>query len=167
MRSRGGDVAFYGLLVCVAAAAVALSVVPLHNSSPATPAGGSATAGHTTTVTPTRPRPTAAKHARAAKARPPARLAPLAVDAARGRSWIVLRAGSAAGPVLYRGILEQGRRVQVRRKVVWMQVGAPGSVDVSIGRRHLALDRAVLTGVIVTAKGVAAAQPGSVPVVGS
>ncbi|MGH2935419.1 MAG: hypothetical protein ACRDL2_13030 [Gaiellaceae bacterium] len=168
MRQRGGDVAFYGLLVCVTAAAIALSVLPLHRSSPSTSASGvtastaplTSTARHAGSARGT-------KHAHASAART-ARPAPaLTVDATRGRSWVVIRARSSVGPVLYRGILEQGHRVRVRRRIVWAQVGAVGNVDVRIGRRRIELGRDALTGVVVTAQGAQPAQPGSVGVVGS
>ena len=167
MRHRSGDVAFYGLLVCVIAAAIALSVLPFHRRSPSTAASG--VTASTAPVTSTAGQAGAtrgAKHGHAA-ARPLRPAPTLTVTAARGPSWVVIRAGSAAGPVLYRGILEQGHRVRVRRKIVWAQVGAVGNVDVWIGRRPIQLGRAALTGAVVTVHGAAAAQSGSVGVIGS
>jgi len=169
MRPRGGDVAFYGLLVCIAAVAVTLSLLPLHRSSPSPSAAGvTASTGHaaSTNESPARPAK-ATRHAHAAAARR-ARVAPvITVEAARGRSWLVVRAGSSVGRVLYRGILEQGHRLRLRRRIVWAQVGAVGNVDVRIGRRRVKLGRAALTGVMLTAQSAAAAQPRSVGIIGS
>ena len=169
MRSRSGDVAFYGLLVCVTAAAITLSVLPLHRSSSSTSAAGvTAATGHAAnTIGNPAGAAKATRHVHAAAARQARVLPVVTVEAARGRSWVVVRAGSSVGPVLYRGILEQGDRILVRRRILWAQVGAVANVDVRIGRRRVELGRAALTGVVLTAQGAAAAQPGSVGVIGS
>jgi hypothetical protein len=88
------------------------------------------------------------------------------VDAVRGPSWVVIRARY-SGPVLYRGILVQGHRITVRGKAVWAQIGAVGNVDVRFRRSLVRLGHAALTGVILTAQGPVATQPGSAGIVGS
>ena len=171
MRGRAGDVAFYGLLMCVAAAAVVLSILPLHHRSPSTgaityPVAPSARS----TSTQTDRAATDAKGAagaRAAKARA-ARAAPLTtITATRGPSWVVVRDRSAVGPVLYRGILEQGHRIRLRRPPVWAQVGAAQNVDVRVSGRRIPLGGAALTGVVLTAQGALPAQQGAPGIIGS
>jgi hypothetical protein len=76
-------------------------------------------------ITPKRPAP----------ARPsrPRRRALLTLTAARGRCWLLVRIGSSAGRTIYEQTLEQGQTVRFGlRKLLWIRVGAPGSIDAAI-----------------------------------
>jgi hypothetical protein len=166
MKPRGGNVVFYGLLVCVVAAAIALSVIPLQRNSPSANAVTSPPYATRTTSSGARPAAGTAPTRPAKQRSVPAR--PLTtISATRGPSWVVVRARSAVGQVLYRGVLEQGHRIRVRRALVWAQVGAVQNVDVRVRSRHIALGRAALTGVLLTTQGALPAQPGAPGIIGS
>jgi hypothetical protein len=94
---------------------------PHHGSSrPEHPA-----AARASLVRPLAPRTHATPPAPTASARP----ARLDVVAARGASWLVVRSGSARGPVLFAGILARGRSVHFRKPGLWLQLGAASNVE--------------------------------------
>jgi hypothetical protein len=72
--------------------------------------------------------------------RTPAPAAParnLTITATRGECWLEVRAASAAGAVLYRGLLRRGRTAQFDVPAVWVTFGASQNVDVRVaGRRR-------------------------------
>jgi hypothetical protein len=49
-----------------------------------------------------------------------------------GRSWVEVRAGSAAGNQIFGGMLEAGQERVFRELPVWIQLGAPESVSVAV-----------------------------------
>jgi cytoskeleton protein RodZ len=55
------------------------------------------------------------------------------ISAARGRSWLLVRAGGPSGTVLYEGILEQGqtKRFQLRPRL-WVRMGRPSALDITL-----------------------------------
>ncbi len=54
--------------------------------------------------------------------------------ATRGRVWLLVRSGGATGRVLFTGFLEQGKTFPVSVTTpVWIRVGAPWNLDVSLG----------------------------------
>jgi len=55
------------------------------------------------------------------------------ISAARGRSWLLVRAGGPSGTVLYEGILEQGQtmRFQLRPRL-WVRMGRPSALDITL-----------------------------------
>jgi cytoskeletal protein RodZ len=57
------------------------------------------------------------------------------VVASRGSSWLWVRSGGAAGPTVYQGTLEQGRKLSVSLKhgAVWIRIGDPPSIDLRLG----------------------------------
>jgi hypothetical protein len=58
------------------------------------------------------------------------------LNAARGRSWIVVRVGSANGKVLYVGILEQGKTLRFGvTQNLWVRMGRPSQLDVRLAGR--------------------------------
>jgi hypothetical protein len=57
---------------------------------------------------------------------------PLVIHAAGGQCWLQVRRGSATGPVLYEGMLEQGKMLSFAPKV-WVRLGAPWNVAVHRG----------------------------------
>ena len=74
------------------------------------------------------------------------------VAAVRGDCWVSLRRDSAAGEVLFEGLLVQGRRARVRGDRIFVRLGAGENVRVTVGGKP----RAVPTGladVVVEASG--------------
>jgi hypothetical protein len=78
--------------------------------------------------------------------RPPARVSRssparshsgLVIRAARGDCWLEARSLSAAGPVLFRGLLRRGRTARFRAQTIWVEFGAGDSVNVLVnGQRQ-------------------------------
>ena len=55
------------------------------------------------------------------------------ISAARGRSWLLVRAGGRHGTVLYEGILEQGQTKSFQlRPRLWVRMGRPSALDVTL-----------------------------------
>ena len=160
MRRRG-DVAFYGLLAsaCIAAAALALWTQERHHARQ--PSTRRQTTVAAATVAPAN-RDSVEDHAR----RLPHRVdRTLSIQASRGRSWIVIRARSSRGPVLYQGILEKGGVVEEHGTAFWAEVGAVANVDVRLDRKAVRLGRSALGGVLLAAGGVrppAASSPSGI-----
>ncbi len=138
--------AVLGVLIAVAVAS-ALSG-PSSSPRPATGAGRPASLNHTT--------PSPGTASRTAPPRPA--LTRMAAVAARGPCWILVRAGSATGPIVYQGTLQKGSAVRLTRRRLWVRLGAPSSLDLRINGRLIS----GLTGVspvnlLLTPRGVIAA----------
>jgi len=67
----------------------------------------------------------------------PVRPAALVLSATRGDCWLLVRRGSATGPVLYEGTLRQGSTVRFAAPHVWVRLGAPGMVDAHRGAKRI------------------------------
>jgi cytoskeleton protein RodZ len=104
--------------------------------------GGSSTPNHPARapVAPT------AAHADAAKAKthaPPAaavaaKPVSAVIRAARGRSWLLVRAGGPSGTKLYEGVLEQGTTMRFPVTTqLWVRMGRPWVVDIRVGSRSI------------------------------
>ncbi len=76
-----------------------------------------------------------------------------ALRAARGDCWIAVRAGSAAGRVLYEGVLPTRKSVRFRARRLWVRLGAPLNLDATLGGRAVGLPTGV-SDVVVTPTGV-------------
>ena len=77
---------------------------------------------------------TAARRNEAASAKPAATAKPtLVIAAARGASWLEVRAGDSAGEELYFGTLADGETTRFDRLPVWVRLGASESVDIQLG----------------------------------
>jgi hypothetical protein len=73
-----------------------------------------------------------------AAASAPARATNLLLKASRGDCWVIVRAGSAAGPVLYEDTLQRGRTLRVPlHTTLWVRFGAGRNVDAWVGGRAL------------------------------
>jgi hypothetical protein len=59
-------------------------------------------------------------------------LARFAVSATRGDSWVMVRAGSIRGRVLFAGNLAKGRTLRLERAKLWVRLGAATNLDVSV-----------------------------------
>jgi cytoskeleton protein RodZ len=55
------------------------------------------------------------------------------ISAARGRCWLLVRAGGPNGKLLFEGVLEQGqaKRFQVQSRL-WMRMGRPSALDITL-----------------------------------
>jgi cytoskeletal protein RodZ len=55
------------------------------------------------------------------------------INAARGRCWLLVRAGGPNGKLLFEGVLEQGqaKRFQVRSRL-WVRMGRPSALDITL-----------------------------------
>lgn len=67
----------------------------------------------------------------------------LVLAAARGDCWLLVRAGSERGPVLYEGILRRGGSLLFVRRFLWIRMGAPWNVNARLNGRllHVPLSR--------------------------
>jgi hypothetical protein len=109
-------------------------------------------------------RPAAARQRPRSATRPPRRAAPprkavppLLIVATRGPSWVLVRRGSASGPVLYEGVLGGGKTLRLPPKAVYLRAGVASNLDVRFGSRRAELPCYAADGTIVT-------QDGTVPV---
>jgi cytoskeletal protein RodZ len=103
----------------------------------------------TTSAPETSPTTTEAK-----KTRKP-RLARLVLTAVQGDCWLAVRAGGAQGEQIYTGTLEQGQRLPVTRKRIWIQLGQPAALKVVLNGFRVAdfpSDSGAI--VVVTASGI-------------
>jgi hypothetical protein len=56
------------------------------------------------------------------------------ISTTRGRCWLSIRTGGPKGPVVYEGVLEQGKSLHFALgRSLWVRMGRPDSVDVSVG----------------------------------
>jgi cytoskeleton protein RodZ len=94
------------------------------------PASRAAATTQPRTVTRPKPKPAVA----APTPKPPR----LVVKASRGDCWLLVRSGSADGPVLYENILHEGRSVRFAvRRAVWVRFGNGSNVDAWLRGRPL------------------------------
>ena len=63
----------------------------------------------------------------------------LVVVAVRGDCWVSLRRESAAGEVLFEGLLTRGRRAQVRGGRIFVRLGAAANVDLTVAGKRRAI----------------------------
>jgi transcriptional regulator with XRE-family HTH domain len=77
-----------------------------------------------------KPKRRSAPQTRAAKVAP--RRARLQIVASRGESWVMVRANSARGRVLFAGTLRQGRSLRVQRARLWLRLGAASNVELRV-----------------------------------
>lgn len=128
---RGVLVALAAILV-VGAAVAGLAAWRLGGSS--TPPAGNATPPSSAGSVPVAaPPPKATKPAVVSKA-------PVftSISAARGRCWLLVRAGGANGKVLFEGILEQGQAKRFRFTTkLWLRMGRPSALDISVAGKPI------------------------------
>lgn len=78
----------------------------------------------------------------------------IVVRAARGPCWLLARAGSARGEILFEGTLAQGRSLTLSRDRVWLRLGAPANVQISVNGEAVQGVSSGTTDLIATAAGV-------------
>jgi hypothetical protein len=60
------------------------------------------------------------------------------ISATRGRSWLSIRTGGPNGQILFQGVLEQGKTLRYSlAHRIWVRMGRPGNVDISLGAHHV------------------------------
>jgi transcriptional regulator with XRE-family HTH domain len=138
-----------GLLLTAALAVLALGVWWLGRSSPTTVRAAAPTLRHAappTTHVAAPPR-VVAVHRAAPK---------LALTAARGPCWLLVRRGSATGPTVEEATLQPGRTIEFGLKQpLWIRLGAPWNVDASLGGRAVTASLPARIGdVLVSWRGV-------------
>lgn len=78
--------------------------------------------------------------------------------AARGNCWLLVRNGGATGAVLYERTLQQGAAVRLRLgSGLWVRMGAPWNLDLSVAGRRIAQLPSAPANVAVSKSGIAAA----------
>jgi helix-turn-helix protein/uncharacterized protein DUF4115 len=88
------------------------------------------------------------------------RLARFVLTAARGDCWIRVRAGSAAGELLYQGTLEQGQTQRFTKwKRLFIELGLAASLDAKLNGRRVENLPDEPSIVVVTSKGVRVVPP--------
>lgn len=89
--------------------------------------------------------------------------ATLVITAARGPSWLEVRAGDSTGEQLYFGTLEEAASTEFERLPVWVALGAAESVDVWLGGssvQSLPIGENGIVQFVASAEGVTAASQG-------
>jgi hypothetical protein len=79
----------------------------------------------------------------------------LSLKAARGRCWIDAHLDSASGRVVYIGTLAQGTTIRLSlRQPLWIRLGAPSTLDASIGGKPVTDLPTQTASLIVTKTGI-------------
>ena len=92
--------------------------------------------------------------ARPRPASPVARRPRVVLRASGGDCWVAVRLGSESGPLLYEHLLGPGQAVSFARAPLWMRVGAPGSLVLTVDGRRTPLPAAGPVNVLVARSGV-------------
>jgi cytoskeletal protein RodZ len=80
------------------------------------------------------------------------------ISAARGRCWLLIRTGSPTGPILFQGMLEQGKTLRYRlQHALWVRMGRPANLDISLGGHAVTGLPASPGNVLLTRSGASAA----------
>lgn len=148
---RVGDSNFVVVALAAIVAVTILVVVAFGFGNDNPPADPSVNPNRSTTSAPE----TSSTTTQAAKEKRKPRLARLVLTAVRGDSWLAVRAGGAQGEPLYTGTLEQGQRLPITRKRIWIQLGQPAALKVVLNGFRVA-DFPTDSGaaVVVTASGI-------------
>lgn len=81
-------------------------------------------------------------------------LARVVVVASRGDSYLEVRAGSDEGQVQWSGMLEVGETATAKGRRLWMRMGTPENVDVTVNSEPFTSLPVAASDVVVTAEGV-------------
>ena len=91
-------------------------------------------------------------------ARQPLMVARIVLVARRGRCWLSVHQGSATGRLVYERTLEQGRTAHFASTRLWIRIGAPWNVDVTLNGKAVQLPTS--TGDVVDTPTGLSATPG-------
>ena len=108
--------------------------------------------------------PATTRHAVPRKpARPVRRLPVLArtlLTAARGACWLQVYSETTSGPLLYEGTLEQGQKLPLVKRRLWVVAGNPSALSVRLNGRTRLLPGGEASGqFVITARGIARVTP--------
>jgi cytoskeleton protein RodZ len=122
------------------------------SSDPSVPPEAS---GTPTQTTETGPATASGEESAGEKENGKADVAKLVLTASGGDSWLSVRSGGPQGEQIYTGTLEQGQRLPVTRKKIWLQIGQPAALEVTLNGFRIA-DFPSESGavVVVTASGI-------------
>ncbi len=131
-RNAACSIALVAGILVLGAAAAGLAAWRLAGSSTPPqaqpPSGGGSVAAAATP-------PAAAPKTTAAVTAPALSTAPVftSISAARGRCWLLVRAGGPNGKLLFEGVLQQGqaKRFQLEPRL-WVRMGRPSAVDITL-----------------------------------
>jgi transcriptional regulator with XRE-family HTH domain len=107
---------------------------------------------------PERPAKTQTSHTKTRAVQPATTPARATLVAARGRVWLLVRAGGPTGEVIFEGVLEQGKTLPIslsRSPKVWVRIGAPWALDVRVGGKRVGGLPARVGNVYLSASGLA------------
>jgi len=77
----------------------------------------------------------------------------LTLVATRGDCWLSVRAGDRAGAVLWEGMLYQGQSRRFSQRSVWVRIGAPWNLDVTLNGKPVRTLPTVTANLLVTGAG--------------
>jgi transcriptional regulator with XRE-family HTH domain len=148
--------------IALLAGLVPLLVIALAYLFQEATAGGDSESGQQLEATPTLSLTLTTPGARGAAATaekggasPGERATKLVVTAGGGNSWVEARAGSRAGPVLFRGTLTRGRNLRLAAaERIWLRLGAASNVSLAVNGRPASTDLYGTLDVLVTPKGI-------------
>jgi hypothetical protein len=80
----------------------------------------------------------------------------LEIRATRGASWVMARAGSATGRVLYSGLLARGKTLRLHGRALWVRFGALAYLDLSLGGKPITLHHSGTVDALFTPSGASA-----------
>jgi hypothetical protein len=149
---RARFVVWIGAAVVLAlVAAVAIAVLASRGSSGAPPPPAAANTGTTAGGSTTTPATTGSTGVTTTP--PAAGPKPLVLVASGGDVWLMVRAGSATGQVLFANTLASGRRLRFARRRLWVRVGAPWNLTLDAAGRRLVVPLQTTGNMLVTAAG--------------
>lgn len=64
----------------------------------------------------------------------------LVLTAARGSCWLLVRAGSSSGPIVYQQTLRSGQTLRLSlHRTLWIRIGAPWNLNAAVGTSSVSL----------------------------
>jgi cytoskeleton protein RodZ len=153
-RSRRGLLRTLMILLVIGAAVAAFAALGM---------GGPSTSDAHTKTPPAKhvTKKTASAVATPAAATKPTAIPPVTtvIRASRGRSWLLIRTGTANGPIVYQGVLPQGGLLHfpLQRQNLWVRMGRPQDLDVTLGGRLVTGLPAQAANLLLTRSGAKAA----------
>jgi cytoskeleton protein RodZ len=148
VRIRGRRFAFdsWLLVVPVAAILVGLTAWQLSRSGADHQAALRPPPPRTRTTTPAPlPAPQTVKH--------PATVARIVLAASRGRCWLSVHSGSAAGRSVFERTLQPGQSARFVSRRLWIRIGAPWNLDATLNGKSVQLPASTAS-VVVTPTGI-------------
>lgn len=88
-----------------------------------------------TTARPSRPLAVAHEQASQRRSAAKPRLLSVLITASRGDCWLVAHRGSKTGPILAERLLLEGSTLSLESSRLWLELGAPENIDVSVNGR--------------------------------